>query len=224
MQKDCGTCRLCIDACPTDALDAAYHLAAERCIAYLTIEHRGPIDEDLRPSLGEWVFGCDVCQEVCPYNASQQNRPRGWPEFEPRQGTRLDLLDVLQLDDASFSEKFRGSPIKRAKRRGLVRNAALALGSTGGPELARRSRPLPKEIPSRWCVTRRSGRSRSSAEKPGPRRKSQSAELLSTDWAWERGKRFRGDCGVFGRAPRSSADKPVCSQIAVGRTSCDRLA
>jgi len=134
VRKDCGTCRLCIDACPTDALDAAYHLAAERCIAYLTIEHRGPIDEHLRPSLGEWVFGCDVCQEVCPYNASQRNRPRGWPEFEPRQGTRLDLLELVQLDDASFSEKFRGSPIKRTKRRGLVRNAALALGSTGGPK------------------------------------------------------------------------------------------
>jgi epoxyqueuosine reductase len=133
VQKDCGTCRLCIDACPTDAIDAAYHLAAERCIAYLTIEHRGAIAEDLRPGLAEWVFGCDVCQEVCPYNASQRNRPRGWPEFEPRHGTRLDLLEVLQLDDASFGERFRGSPIKRAKRRGLVRNAALALGSTGGP-------------------------------------------------------------------------------------------
>jgi epoxyqueuosine reductase len=70
---------------------------------------------------------------VCPYNASQRNRPRGWPEFEPRHGTRLDLLEVIQLDQASFSDRFRGSPIKRAKRRGLVRNAALALGSTGGP-------------------------------------------------------------------------------------------
>ena len=158
VRKDCGTCRLCIDACPTDALDTAYHLAAERCIAYLTIEHRGPIAEELRPELGEWVFGCDVCQEVCPYNASQRNRPRGWPEFEPRQGTRLDLVEVMQLDDASFAEKFRGSPIKRAKRRGLVRNAALALGSTGAARgRAQHSRPLPKAIPSQWCATRRSG-------------------------------------------------------------------
>ena len=133
LARDCGSCRLCMDACPTDALDEAYHLAAERCIAYLTIEHRGPIDIDLRPRLGEWVFGCDICQEVCPYNASTRGRPRGWPEFEPRQGTRLDLVETLKLDDAGFSARFRGSPIKRARRRGLVRNAALALGSTGEP-------------------------------------------------------------------------------------------
>jgi epoxyqueuosine reductase len=133
LQKDCGACRLCIDACPTDALGEAYHLAAERCIAYLTIEHRGPIAEGLRPLLGDWVFGCDVCQDVCPYNASTRARPRGWPEFEPRLGTRLDLLEVMQLDDASFRETFQGSPIKRAKRRGLARNAALALGSSGEP-------------------------------------------------------------------------------------------
>jgi epoxyqueuosine reductase len=131
LQKDCGTCRLCIDACPTDALDEAYHLAAERCIAYLTIEHRGPIEADLRPKLGEWVFGCDICQEVCPHNASSRGRPRGWTEFEPRQGTRLDLEHVLALDDQGFRQTFRGSPIKRAKRRGLARNAALALGNQG---------------------------------------------------------------------------------------------
>jgi epoxyqueuosine reductase len=131
VQKDCGTCRLCIEACPTDALDDAYHLAAERCIAYLTIEHRGPIDMGLRPQLGEWVFGCDVCQEVCPYNASTRGRPRGWPEFEPRDGTRFDLVQLLELDDDGFRQKFRGSAIKRTKRRGLVRNAALALGNLG---------------------------------------------------------------------------------------------
>jgi len=127
--KDCGSCRLCIDACPTDALDEAYHLAAERCIAYVTIEHRGPIDADLRPKLGEWVFGCDICQEVCPYNASTRGRPSGWSEFEPRLGTRLDLQAVLELDAEGFRQAFRGSPIKRAKRRGLARNAAVALGN-----------------------------------------------------------------------------------------------
>ena len=134
VQKDCGTCRLCIDACPTDALDEAYHLAAERCIAYLTIEHRGGIAEELRPKLGDWIFGCDICQEVCPYNASTRRRPRGWPEFEPIAGTRRDLVPLLELDDQSFRERFRGSPIKRTKRRGLVRNAALALGNVGGLE------------------------------------------------------------------------------------------
>jgi epoxyqueuosine reductase len=129
VSKDCGSCRLCIDACPTDALDEAYHLAAERCIAYLTIEHRGAIDADLRPKLGEWVFGCDICQEVCPYNTSTRGRPSGWPEFEPRLGTRLDLPAMLELDDEAFRQTFRGSPIKRAKRRGLARNAAVALGN-----------------------------------------------------------------------------------------------
>src|SRR5204862_2807228 len=116
-------------------LDAPYHLAAERCIAYLTIEHRGPIAEDLRPMLGEWVFGCDICQDVCPYNASSKNKPRGWAEFEPRPGigTRLDLEHTLTLDDDAFRETFRGSPMKRAKRRGLVRNAAVILGAQGGP-------------------------------------------------------------------------------------------
>ena len=132
VQKNCGTCRLCIDACPTDALDSAYHLAAERCIAYLTIEHRGPIAPELRSKLRDWVFGCDICQEVCPYNASTHGRPRGWPEFEPRQGTRFDLVAIVGMDDATFRERFRGSPVKRTKRRGLVRNAALALGNIGG--------------------------------------------------------------------------------------------
>jgi epoxyqueuosine reductase len=148
--KDCGTCRLCIDACPTDALDSAYHLAAERCIAYLTIEHRGPIDAELRPKLGDWVFGCDICQEVCPYNASRRGVPRGWPQFEPRRGTQLNLSNLLALDDEGFRETFSGSPIKRTKRRGLVRNAALALGnvgqSTDRPALERTAREDPEPV------------------------------------------------------------------------------
>jgi epoxyqueuosine reductase len=158
--RSCGTCRLCIDACPTNALDEAYHLAAERCIAYLTIEHRGPIDVDLRPKLGAWVFGCDVCQEVCPYNASTRGRPRGWAEFEPRSGTRLDLKDVLGLDEAEFRRRFRGSAIKRTRRRGLVRNAALALGNVGGlehrPALERAADdpdPVVREAAG-WALTR----------------------------------------------------------------------
>ncbi|MDQ3809483.1 MAG: tRNA epoxyqueuosine(34) reductase QueG [Chloroflexota bacterium] len=136
--KDCGSCRLCLDACPTGALDAPYHLAAERCIAYLTIEHRGAIAEDLRPLMGDWLFGCDVCQDVCPHNASTRGRPRGWPEFEPRPqlGTRLDPGTLLAMDEDSFRQTFKGSPIKRAKRRGMARNAALALGNAGEPAAA----------------------------------------------------------------------------------------
>ena len=121
--KDCGTCRLCLDAAPTNAIDEAYHLAAERCIAYLTIEHRGPIAEDLRPLMGEWIFGCDVCQEVCPYNASTRGRPRGWPEFEPRLGTELDLISVqrhtprrVPRDLPSVAHKARQTPRPCAER------------------------------------------------------------------------------------------------------------
>src|SRR6266536_3418437 len=115
--KDCGTCTLCLDACPTQALDAPYHLAAERCIAYLTIEHRGPVADDLRPHMGEWAFGCDICQEVCPHNSSTKGRPRGWPEFEPRPaiGTRLDADHMLRMDEHAYRETFKGSPMKRAK-------------------------------------------------------------------------------------------------------------
>jgi epoxyqueuosine reductase len=159
--KDCGSCRLCIDACPTDALDEAYHLAAERCIAYLTIEHRGPIDAELRPKLGDWVFGCDICQEVCPYNASTRGRPPGWAEFEPRLGTRRDLPALLELDDEAFRQTFRGSPIKRAKRRGLARNAALALGNRGQtdarPALERAASDDPEPVvrdAAAWALVR----------------------------------------------------------------------
>ena len=151
VQKDCGSCRLCIEACPTDALATPYHLAAERCIAYLTIEHRGPIPEDLRALMGNWVFGCDVCQDVCPYNVSSKGRPRGWEEFEPRRsvGTQPELVPLLELDDDGFRQTFKGSPVKRAKRRGLARNAAIALANVGNAgalrslERAARSEPEP---------------------------------------------------------------------------------
>jgi epoxyqueuosine reductase len=159
--KDCGTCRLCIDACPTEALDQAYHLAAERCVAYLTIEHRGPIDVELRSKLGDWVFGCDICQEVCPYTASTRGRPRGWPEFEPRQGTRVDLARTLALDDQAFRDTYRGSPVKRARRAGLRRNAAIALGNQADPaarpalEAAATADPDPLvQDAAHWALTR----------------------------------------------------------------------
>jgi len=168
VQKDCGSCTLCLDACPTNALDQPYHLAAERCIAYLTIEHRGPVAEHLRPLMGDWVFGCDICQEVCPYNASTRGRPSGWPEFEPRPsvGTRLDLQRMLELDDEAYRRTFKGSPMKRAKRRGLARNAAYALGNSGdlnavgGLERAASNDPEPvvREA-AQWAIRRRSERS-----------------------------------------------------------------
>ena len=129
VQKDCGTCTLCLQACPTSALDQPYHLQAERCISYLTIEHRGAVAGELRPLMGDWIFGCDICQEVCPYNASTRRTPATWPEFQPR--ALPDLPALLALDDDAYRATFKGSPMKRAKRRGLARNAAIALGNLG---------------------------------------------------------------------------------------------
>jgi epoxyqueuosine reductase len=122
----CGTCRTCLDACPTGAFPAPYVLDAPRCISYLTIENRGEIPRDLRSRVGPWVFGCDVCQEVCPFNRFV---PRdAWPELSSAMGVgpRLDLPETLAIrDDASFRARFRGTPLKHAKRRGLLRNAAV---------------------------------------------------------------------------------------------------
>ena len=124
----CGTCTRCIDACPTDAILAPYQLDSNRCIAYLTIEKRGSIPEDLREGMGQHVFGCDICQDVCPWNrkvpASQE------PEFQPRQGLFNPALAWLgEMSAEEFRETFRGSPIRRTKRAGLRRNAAIAMGN-----------------------------------------------------------------------------------------------
>ena len=129
--KDCGRCRLCLDACPTGALVAPYELDARRCISYLTIELRGSVAQELREPMGQHVFGCDICQQVCPWNRSVG--PIVWPELLPREnvGAELALTEILALDEDGFRQRFRKSPIKRAKRRGLLRNAAIALGNTG---------------------------------------------------------------------------------------------
>jgi len=131
-EQHCGTCTRCLDDCPTDAFVAPFVLDARRCISYLTIEHRGPIPEALRPRLGAWVFGCDDCQEVCPFN--RHAAPSSWPEFAPDAGAgpRLDLAEVLSIrTDEEFRARFAGTPLLRPKRRGLLRNAAVVARNVG---------------------------------------------------------------------------------------------
>ena len=125
----CGTCTRCIDACPTDALIAPYQLDSNRCISYLTIEKRGPIPEDLRSDIGRHVFGCDICQDVCPWNRKAPITTA--TEFEPRPGLVNPALDWLaEISEEEFRQAFRGSPIRRAKRSGLRRNAVIAMGNS----------------------------------------------------------------------------------------------
>jgi epoxyqueuosine reductase len=125
----CGTCSLCLDACPTGALPEPYRLDSRLCISYWTIEHRGAIPSHIRPMLGEWVFGCDVCQEVCPINLDLD--PVDHAEFRiPAHRSHLDLADLLGMDREEYTTAFRHSPMKRSKLVGLQRNAALAMGNS----------------------------------------------------------------------------------------------
>jgi epoxyqueuosine reductase len=127
----CGACTRCIEACPTDCILPDRTLDAARCISYLTIELKGGIPPELRLPMGDWIFGCDVCQQVCPWN-ERFAPPHGDAAFAPRSGLpRPSLPAELALTATEFSRKFKGSPVRRAKRRGYLRNAAVALGNTG---------------------------------------------------------------------------------------------
>ena len=129
----CGKCDLCLKACPTGAFVGPYVLDARRCISYLTIELKGFIPRYLRPLLGNHIFGCDICQEVCPYNA--RARPTTEMAYAPREGLYAPvLIPFLSLDEAEFRRTFRGSPILRAKRKGFLRNVAVALGNSKSSE------------------------------------------------------------------------------------------
>jgi epoxyqueuosine reductase len=129
----CGRCTRCLDACPTHAFVAPYLLDARRCISYLTIELKGPIPRALRPLIGNRIFGCDICQEVCPWNR-RFARSTAEPAFQPGPGAAAPrLLDLINLDEEGFRRRFRAGPIRRAKRRGLLRNVAVALGNWGHP-------------------------------------------------------------------------------------------
>ena len=158
----CGSCTRCIDACPTDALVAPYQLDSNRCISYLTIEKRGAIPEDMRTGMGHEVFGCDICQDVCPWNRKAPATEEA--EFQPRAGLASPALEWLAgMSDEEFRRKFRGSALRRAKRSGLRRNAVIAMGNSGderfGPLLQRLKTdedPVVAES-AEWAAKRLSG-------------------------------------------------------------------
>lgn len=128
LRGSCGTCTRCIEACPTDAILAPNVLDSRLCISYLTIELKGSIPRELRPQMGNLIFGCDICQEVCPWNSKAV--PTKERNFYPRKGNLAPaLLSLINMTQEQFSKRFRNSPIKRAKRRGFLRNVAVALGN-----------------------------------------------------------------------------------------------
>jgi epoxyqueuosine reductase len=156
----CGTCTRCIDACPTQAIVEPRVLDATRCISYLTIESRSAIPLDLRESLGSLIYGCDICQEVCPWNVSFA-RELSTPELSPRDDiVNANLAELLVADDEQFRSRFKGSAIKRAKRTGLARNIAVAMGNRGNrddvPALERAAsddNPMVRES-AEWALDR----------------------------------------------------------------------
>jgi epoxyqueuosine reductase len=129
--QSCGACTRCLPACPTGALRSEYELVNDLCIAYQTIENRGPIPRGLRPLIGDWVFGCDLCQDACPVNDA--GHAEGLPEFSPASGEDAfpDLVELLSMTETEFAGRFSGRALARAKYAGLLRNACVALGNLG---------------------------------------------------------------------------------------------
>ena len=139
--RGCGTCTRCLTACPTNAFPAPHVLDARKCISYLTIELKGSIPVELRPLMGNRIFGCDICQDVCPwptrFAAPTKERsfyPAQWPSAIDLDHAAPRLIDLAQLSEEDFKQRFAGTPILRAKRHGLLRNVAVALGNWGSPE------------------------------------------------------------------------------------------
>ena len=129
-RNHCGKCTSCIDACPTSAITAPFQLDARRCISYLTIELKGAIPEEFRPAIGNRIYGCDDCLDACPWNRFAGEGRLMAPHRRDDLG-QADLIELLSLDDDGFRAKFRGTPMKRTKRRGVLRNVCVALGNIG---------------------------------------------------------------------------------------------
>jgi epoxyqueuosine reductase len=165
-RRGCGRCMACLPACPTGAIVAPGVIDARRCISYLTIEHRGPIPNDLRPLMGTWAFGCDLCQEACPIN--HRLAP---PQLDVGTATTAggpvphpDLIECLELTDAEFETRFKGTAVSRTGRAGLARNCAIALGNAGDaaalPSLRRSAHLDPDEVvreAAYWAINRLTG-------------------------------------------------------------------
>ena len=163
----CGTCTRCLTACPTKAFSAPYVLDARKCISYLTIELKGSIPAELRPLLGNHIFGCDICQDVCPWPTrfatparERSFYPAQWPSAIELDRVAPKLIDLARLGEGDFKRRFAGTPILRARRRGLLRNVAVALGNWGSTEahealkvLARDPDPIIAEH-AHWGLTR----------------------------------------------------------------------
>lgn len=158
----CGSCTACLDACPTDAFEAPYILDARRCISYLTIELRGEVPEELREGVGEHLFGCDICQAVCPFNrGASQRRPIPEPYLPLSQWNELSIEAIAELDEGVWEKASQGSPLRRAKHAGLVRNAITVLANLGDAQNAGLFERLAREHPdpavrthALWGLTR----------------------------------------------------------------------
>jgi len=161
-REHCGSCQSCIDICPTQAIVAPYKLDARRCISYLTIEHRGSIDEELRPLIGNRIFGCDDCQLVCPWNRYAQ--PTQEADFSPRHGLgNATLIELFAWDEATWDERTKGMALRRAGYVGWLRNLAIALGNAPSSENIQSALAARKNHPNeivhehvRWALSRHS--------------------------------------------------------------------
>jgi epoxyqueuosine reductase len=165
-RRGCGRCTACLPSCPTGAIVAPGVIDARRCISYLTIEHRGPIPHELRPMMGTWAFGCDLCQEACPINHRLAPEPLDIHAATTVRGPvpHPDLVECLELTDADFTARFRGTAVSRTGRAGLARNCAIALGNAGDraalPSLRRSAELDPDEVvreAARWGIAQLTG-------------------------------------------------------------------
>ena len=162
-QEDhCGSCRACLDICPTKAFPAPYQLDARRCISYLTIEHKGHIAREFRKAMGNRIYGCDDCLAVCPWNKFAVIAARSEAQG-PRGSRPAGARRAGGLDDAGFRKLFAGSPVKRTGRDRFVRNVLIAIGNSGEPRLADTRRAACSATARRWSARWRSGRCRSCA-------------------------------------------------------------